>query len=212
MKILYVCTSDISTLNSSSLKLVDKFTYLGSSVSSTKTDINIWLAKVWRVIDRLPVIWKSHLTNKIKCSFFRAAVMLILLYGCTTWTQTKWLEKKQKLYGHLPPIIKTIKVRRTRHAGHCWKTRDKLIRDILQWTPSHGWAKAGRPARTYIQQLCTDTGCNSEDLPEAMDNRERWRERIRDIHADFVMWWWYKLWTVAILHSLCRTALWICSF
>ena len=32
---------DISTLNGCSLKLVDKFTYLGSSVSSTKTDINM---------------------------------------------------------------------------------------------------------------------------------------------------------------------------
>ena len=38
----YMClneTDDISTLNS--LKLVDKFTYLGSSVSSTETDINM---------------------------------------------------------------------------------------------------------------------------------------------------------------------------
>ena len=33
--------------NCSSLKVVDNFTYLGSSVSSTKTDINMWLAKVW---------------------------------------------------------------------------------------------------------------------------------------------------------------------
>ena len=38
----YMCfnqTGDISTLNGSSLKLVDKFTYLGSSVSSTENDI-----------------------------------------------------------------------------------------------------------------------------------------------------------------------------
>ena len=26
--------------------------------------------------------------------FFQAAIVLILLYGCTTWTLTKWLEKK----------------------------------------------------------------------------------------------------------------------
>ena len=44
--------------------------------------------------------------------------------------------------------------------------------------------RQGQPARTYIQQLCTDTGCSSEDLPEAMDDREVWRERVRDIHAD----------------------------
>ena len=49
--------------------------------------------------------------------------------------------------------------------------------------PTYGRAKAGRPARTYIQQLCEDTGCSPEDLPEAMSDREKWRERVRDIHA-----------------------------
>ena len=50
--------------------------------------------------------------------------------------------------------------------------------------PSYGLAKAGRPARTYIQQICADTGCNSEDLPGAVNDREGWRERVRDIRAD----------------------------
>ena len=85
---------DISTLNNTSLKLVDKFTYLGSSVSSTKTDIDMWLAKAWTAIDRLSVIWKSDLTDKMKHSFFQAGVMSILLYGCTAWTITKRMEKK----------------------------------------------------------------------------------------------------------------------
>ena len=76
----YMCSnqrSDISTLNGSSLKLVDKFTYLGSSVSSTEKDINTRLAKAWTAIDRLSVTWKSDLTDKIKGSFFQA----VLLYG-----------------------------------------------------------------------------------------------------------------------------------
>ena len=124
-----------------------------SSVSSTETDINMRQAKVWTAINRLSVIWKSDLTDKIKCSFFQAAVMSILLYGYTTWTQTKHMEKKldgnctrmlrailnkswrqhptnQQLYGHLTPIMKTIKVRQTRHAGHCWRSKDKLISDL----------------------------------------------------------------------------------
>ena len=50
-------------------------------------------------------------------------------------------------------------------------------------SPSHGGAKAGRPAQTYIQQLCEDTGCSPEDLPDAMNDRERWQERVRD------RWW-----------------------
>ena len=97
---------------------------------------------------------------------------------------------RHQLYGHLPPIMKTIQVRRTRHTGHCWRSKDELISDVLLWTPTYGCAKA---AWTYIQQLCEDTGCNSEDLPEAMNDREKWRERVRDICASGATWWWWWL-------------------
>ena len=100
---------------------------------------------------------------------------------------------RHQLYGHLPPITKTIQVRRTIHAGHCWRSRDELIRDVLLWTPTHGRAKAGRPARTYIQQLCQDTGSCPEDLPEAMNDKEKWRERVRDIRATSTTWWWWYM-------------------
>ena len=101
-------------------------------------DIYIYIS----AIDCLSIIWKSDLTDKMKRSFFQAAVVSILLYGGTTWTLAKRLEKKldgnysrilreilnkswrqhptrHQLYGHLPPITKTIQVRPTRHAGHC---------------------------------------------------------------------------------------------
>ena len=74
----------------------------------------------------------------------------------------------------------------------CRTLLDELISDVFLWTPTHGRAKAGRPARTYIQQLCEDTGCCPEDLPEAMNDREKWRERIRDIRATSTTWWWWK--------------------
>ena len=106
----------------------------------------------------ISIIWKSNLTDKMKHSFFQAAVVSILQYGCTTWTLTKRLMKKldgnytrmlrailnkswrqhptrHQLYGHLPPITKTIQVRRTRHAGLCWRSKDELISDVLLWTP-----------------------------------------------------------------------------
>ena len=86
---------------------------------------------------------------------------------------------KQQLCSHQPHITKTIKIGRTRHAGHCWRIRDELIRDALLWTPSHGRAKAGRPGRTHIQQLSCP-----ENLPEVMDDREGWLEWVRDICAD----------------------------
>ena len=213
LNICYNQTGNIATLEWASLKLVEKFTDLGSSVSSTEKDIDTRLTKAWTAIDRLSIIWKSDLTDKMKRSFFQAAVVSILLYGCTTWTLTKRLEKKldgnytrmlravlnkswrqhptrRQLYGHLPPITKTIQVRRIRHAGHCWRSKDELISDVLLWTPTYGRAKAGRPAQTFIQQLCDDTGCNPEDLLEAMSDREKWRERVRDIRAGGTTWWW----------------------
>ena len=114
---------------------------------------------------------------------FQAAVVPIQLYGFTARTLTKRMAEKldgnytrilwailikswkqhpikQQLYGHLPPNTKTIQVRRTRHAGHSWRSRDEFIIDVLLWTPSHGLAKARRPARTYIQQL-SSTGPES---------------------------------------------------
>ena len=82
---------DIPTLNGKSLKLVDKSTYHGSSVSSTKNDINTRLAKASAAIESLSVIWKSDLSDKIKHSFLQVTT---LLYGCTTWTRTKRMERK----------------------------------------------------------------------------------------------------------------------
>ena len=149
----------------------------------------------------------------------------ILLYGCTTWTLTKRLEKKidgncirmlrailnkswrqhptmHQLYGYRLPIGKSIQVRRTRHAGHCWRSRDELISDVLQWTPTHGRAKAGRPARTYTQQLCEDTGCSPEDLAEAMNDRGKWRERVRDIRASGATWWYIYIYIYIYIYMV----------
>ena len=127
-----------------------------NSASSTQTDINKRLAKAWTTIDRLSVIWKSDLTDKIKRSFFQAAaaVVSILLYGCTAWTLTKRMEKKldgnytrmlrailnkswrqqstkQQMYRPQAPITKPFKVRRTRHAWRCWRRKDELISDVI---------------------------------------------------------------------------------
>ena len=87
---------------------------------------------------------------------------------------------KQHMYGHLPPISKTIQVRQTRHTGDCWRSKDELNNDVLLWTLTHEHASVDRLKRTYLHQLCADTGCSLEDLPVAMDNRGEWRERERE--------------------------------
>ena len=92
----YMCfnqAGDISTLDGTSLKLVDK-------------DIDTQLTKAWTAIDKLSVIWKSDLTDKVKHSFFQAAVVSILPYGCTTWTLRKRHEKK--LDGNYTRMLREI--------------------------------------------------------------------------------------------------------
>ena len=88
-------------------------------------------------------------------------------------------------------------------------SRDELISDVLLRTPTHGGAKAGRPARTYIQQLCEDTGCCPEDMLEAMNDREKWRERVRDIRATkrtWWLWWWWWWYIYIYIYISIRTS------
>ena len=130
----------ISTVNGRPLELVNIFTYLGSNISSTESNVNIRLAKACTAIDRLLIIWKSDRSSKIKRYFFRAVAVSILLYGCTIWILTKRVEKKvdrkstRFATSYLEQILeanphetttarplsisKTISVRRTRYAGH----------------------------------------------------------------------------------------------
>ena len=114
-------------------------------------------------IDRLSIVWMSDLSDKIKRDISsKQAVVAITLQGCIRWTLTKRVEKKldgnctrmcsyieQQLYGHLPPVSKTIQVRRTRHVGHCWRSKGELISDVFLWTPTHGRVGVSQPARIY---------------------------------------------------------------
>ena len=106
------------------------------------------------------MMWIERLEKKLDGNYTR---MLRAILN-KSWQQHP---TRHQRYGHPPNITKTIQVRRTRHAGHCWRSKDELISDVLLWTPAYGQAKAGRPARTYIQQLCEDTGCSPKDMPAA---------------------------------------------
>ena len=108
----YMCFNqrgNISTLKGGPLKLVDNFTYLGSSVSSTENDINTQLAKILTAIDRLSVIWKSDLTNKIKrifpsSSHVSTAIWMHYMDANKTYVEKSW----QKLQKNAAICIKQI--------------------------------------------------------------------------------------------------------
>ena len=106
MSLVYTLSQNFDPLYSQIYQAIYIYIYLGSSVSSTEKDIDTQLTKSWRAIDRLLVIWKSNLTDKMKHSFFQAAVVPILLYGCTTWTLTKHMYKK--LDGNYTRMLRAI--------------------------------------------------------------------------------------------------------
>ena len=70
-----------------------------------------------------------------------------------------------------------MQVRRTRHTGYCWRSKDELMSDILLATPTYGRTIVDQAVRTYINQLCAETRCSQEVQPRVMDNRVGWRER-----------------------------------
>ncbi|KAI8516923.1 hypothetical protein Bbelb_055040 [Branchiostoma belcheri] len=195
---------NIASLDGNSIKQVEKFTYLGSDISSTENDVSARIGKAWAATDKLSVIWKSPLPNELKREFFQATAVSVLLYGSNTWTLTRRLEKKldgtytkmlrvvlntswkehptkEQLYGDLRPLSQVIRERRLRFAGHAWRSQGEIISDVLLWTPKHGHARVGRPCKTFIQQLCDDTHCDVADLPRAMEDREKWREMVMEV-------------------------------
>ena len=139
--------------------------YLGSNNSSTESDVNIHLAKAWTASDKLSIIWKFNLSNKTKWNIFQAMVMSCLdtLYGHqqNVWRNSK-LGTMQEWYmlfwSNTPQNSRSMancQVRQTRHVGHCWRSKDKLISEILFWILTNECTSVGWLARTYISSVQT---------------------------------------------------------
>ena len=201
----------VRSVKGTQLKSVDNYTYLGSEISSMDKEIKIRIAKSWSALDKLSSIWKSNLTATLKRNFFRAVVESVLLYGSEAWTLTKKLERKldgtytrklrvvfniswklyftnKKLYGNIPTLSKTIRERRTRFAGHCFRSENEIISGVLMWMPAHGFTKRGRPKRNYIKQLTDDTGLTVEEAKTAMKDRNIWKKIVEYARETIPIW------------------------
>ena len=197
---------DLLTLQGNELERVDDFEYLGSWINNTERDMKIRIAKAWSALNKMDVVWKSTLNRDIKISFFRATVESVLLYGAESWTLTKTLQTRlngtytrllrsalgiswkqhktnKELYGELPLVSDTLKLRRLRFIGHCWRRKDETVHQLLLWEPPHGRRSRGRPCFTYIDQLAEDTGLEKDQLVTAMDNRVEWCRLVKDVRV-----------------------------
>ena len=147
------------------------------------------------------MIWKSSLPANLKRKYFQATVESVLVYGATSWTLTKSLEKSldgaytrmlravldlswkqhptlKELYDNIPPISSTIRDRRLRFAGHCFRSKEKIASDLILWQPSHGLRTPGRPSKTFVDKLAEDMNCKTEELKNLMNDRKEWKERV----------------------------------
>ena len=198
-----VASPKLLSLSGKELKRVTDFIYLGSWVNTTERDLSVRIAKAWVACNKLDKIWKSNLDRTLKILFFRATVESVLLYGAECWTLTKQQEKKLDgcytrllraslniswkqrltngvLYGDIPPVSQTVRERRLRFSGHCFRAKDECISDVLLWKPQHGKRKVGRPAKTYTDLLEQDTGYTTNELRNLMADRAVWKNIVRD--------------------------------
>ena len=172
-------------------------------MESSEKDFEIRKALAWSSCHKLKKIWNSSLSRKIKERLFIATVESVLLYGSEAWTITKALEKringcytrmlrmslniswKQKLtndqlYQELPRVANKIADRRMKLAGHCIRHPDLSAPSLALWDPTKGALNRGKPALTYIDNLCRDLEVEDVDeIRSAMNNRGRWRELSR---------------------------------
>ena len=102
--------------------------------------------------------------NLRKCLQKKARILCAVLNK--SWKQHP---TKQQLYCHLPPILQTIQVFRARHIVNNWRSKDPLIREILQRTTTYRHTCVVRPAKTYIHEPCADIGYHLEDFPRQRD-------------------------------------------
>ena len=118
----------------------------------------------------------EHLKKKLDRNYTR---MLHAVFN-KSWKQQP--PKKLQLYSHLPPISQIIQVRWARHAGHNWRSKDKIINNIFLWNYTHG--------QTSVHQLCSNIGCRLEDLLRVMTARDWQWGKIKRIHALDMLWWY----------------------
>ena len=157
-------------------------------------------------MNSMHTIWKSKMFDNLKRSFFRATVESVLIYGHITWTLKSTLEKKVDgaysqmirtvlnktwkqyltntiLYGKIQTITNSTPEQLLICAGHFWRSKNELTSDVLLWQPLHGKISRGLPTKTYIDQLMEDIGCTLDELPTAMNERNGWKQLVKNCRA-----------------------------
>ena len=163
----------------------------------TESDVNRRLAKPLNVIDWLTIIWKPDQSNKIKQGFFQAVAETILLYECTILTLTKHIKKKSgRNYTRILPSVllswKNFETPTTQNRSSittcllsqkAFKKTSKIWNGIGGEGSIHERCSLMEITETYIHKLCADRVCRLEDLPRAMDDKNKLEKSVCELYA-----------------------------
>ena len=191
---------DLKALKDESLKDVDDLLYLGSCIDCCSKDVNVSIKRcglhfinliqfgnrsflvVWRLdfsgqrlkrsscTDRRLGHWHSLLTKKLD----RAYIQMLRVVKNVTWQQRI---TNEGLYGGLPRISSTTWERRLWFSGHCWRSKNEVVSDLVLWEPKHSKRSVGGHARTFASLLEADIGVPRDCLLASMGDRVGWRKR-----------------------------------
>ena len=92
----------------------------------------------------------------------------------------------RELYNNIPRITSLIREQRMRFAGHCWRSNNELVSDVLLWTPKHDQRSRGRPAKTFVDQMIEDIEYEMEELINVMENRNEWKKRVLECRVSSI--------------------------
>ena len=101
------------------------------------------------------------------------------------------------IYGHLPHSTKNIQVRRTRHAEHCWRSKD----DVLLWIPTRPptFHLKNRPPTFHLKNTPSNTKKTCRTLLEMQWWTKKWRSSM-DLYT-----WICHCWQARIYISWVQT-------
>lgn len=189
-------TPILTSLQGVNIKSVKDFKYLGSYINNSESDFKTRKCLAWKACNKLNKIWNSNISNKLKVQTFKSLVEPILLYGSETWTMTKTMLKSldgcytnllkrvqnldwrnhptlQEIYNGLPTISTVLTSRMLTFSGHCFRSKQEIISDLLLWCPA-GPKRLRK--HTFLDILKRTTGLEFGELETAMVDRELWRE------------------------------------
>ena len=187
-------------VGSTVLDEVGDFSYLGSWVKSSAKALAERKGQAWTAASQLWKIWRADLGDELKRKVFKATIETVLLYGADTWslteaqlrsldgTYTCLLRKalnvhfsshttNKELYGPLTPPSVLLTKRRLTLAGHCFRSTDQPVRDLVLFQPSGSYHPGGHSRMTFLKRVMRDAGINTTNqLARNIRNRGPWRE------------------------------------